>query len=311
MKTLSKSLTLQPLWTTYMQCLKALSDYLDLGNSTPWVFGATGHAFIMNISPDLCPSGPTAFSQKPINALTSNLGFDLSGTIFDKTAGDFKAQQETAWNMTRMAIDNDLPSFGWELKIPEYYVIHGYDKENYLFYDQDGKTLKKKWNTLGESQIGVVSIFSASPVKKKGGTNKTLKDAFTFALEFSRKPKEWTYPSYTTGLKAYDTWIDSLQQEKFNPFGLAYNAQVWAECRTYAVEFLKEAKKRARTKLLDNLIEHYDVVAWSLQKVARLFPMGVKDIDSESIETAIDTLFLAQEAEKAALAEMRPVLSQL
>jgi hypothetical protein len=55
------------------------------------------------------------------------------------------------------------------------------------------------------------------------------------------------------------------------------------------------------------------VVSWSLQKVAKLFPMPPKqaDFDAETIETAVDNLFLAKEAEKAAFAEMKLVISQL
>jgi len=143
MKKLSKAISIQPMWTSYMQCLKAINDYLEMGHDAAWIFGTTGHAFIMNIHPELCPSGPTAFSQKPINALTANLGFDLFGTVFDKSDSDFKIKQKEAWNMTKLTIDNDMPSFGWELNIPEYYIIYGYDKENYLFYDLNGKPLKR------------------------------------------------------------------------------------------------------------------------------------------------------------------------
>jgi hypothetical protein len=311
MKTLSKQPVLTCMWASYMQCLKAISDYLELGHSTPWIFGATGLGFIMNIHPELCPSGPTAFSQRPINALATNLGFDLYGTIFTKADKDFQAKQKEAWEMTRMAIDNDMPTFGWEMDKPEYYFIHGYDKENYLFLGFDGKVLKKKWNTLGESEIGVVSIFSANPGKKKAATSQTLKDTFTFALGFAKGDKDWMYPAYQSGLKAYTTWIEALQNGKADHFGLGYNAQVWAECKTNACEFLKEAKKKMKSKVMDNLVEHYDVISWSMQKVAVLFPFMGQEFDTEKTETAIDALFLAKEAEKAALTEMKLLLSQL
>ncbi len=311
MKTLTKKLSFECKWASYIACLKSISDYLDLGHSTPWIYGTSGYAFIMNIHKELCPSGPTAFSQEPINSLAANLGYDLYGTVFVKTDPGFKQKQKEAWEMTKLAIDNDLPTFGWELNIPEYYMIYGYDNENYLFYDLDGKPMKKKWDTLGETEIGVVSIFSGNPNNKEKSVNQILKETFEFTLKFAKKNKEWTFPLYENGLKAYEVWIDALQQDKYLLFGLAYNAQVWAECRANAFEFLKEAKQKLNTDILDNLIEHYDVISWSLQKVAKLFPMGIEKTDKESVETAIDSLFLAKEAEKAALAEMKHVLSQL
>jgi len=288
-----------------------MSDYMELKHSTAWIYGTSGHAFIMNIHPTLCPSGPTAFAQQPFHALAANLGFDLFGTAFHKDSVDFLQKLEEAWTNTKLAIDNDMPTYGWELDLPEFYMIFGYDKENYLFKGFEGNTLKKKWDTLGSSDIGWVCIYSANPNNKVADVNKTLKDAFTFALKFAKKNKDWTYPAYSNGVRAYDVWIDALQNDKYLLFGLAYNAQVWAECRSNACEFLKEAKAKLKSKLLDNLIEHYDVISWSLQKVAGLFPMGIEKTNSESIETPIDSLFLAKEAEKFALAEMKHILSQL
>ncbi|MBM4398707.1 MAG: hypothetical protein FJ041_00025 [Candidatus Cloacimonetes bacterium] len=311
MKTLSKPISIQPLWASYIQCLKAMSDYLELKHSAAWICGTTGYAFIMNIHPTLCPSGPTAFSQLPLNALAANLGFDLYGMSLSKNAPDFKVKQEEAWTSTQMAIDNDMPTLGWELNMPEFYMIYGYDKENYLFHELDSSKNKKKWNTLGVSRIGWLCLFSAVSNDAKATTQKLLKDTFGFVLDFARKNKDWTYPDYANGIKAYDIWMDSLRSNKFEPMGLAYNSQVWSECRSMAVEFLKEAKKKMRTKLLDNLIEHYDVVSWSLQKVAKLFPMNTEEVFPEQIDSAIDNLFLAKEAEKAALVEMKLLLSHL
>ena len=313
MKTLKNAINVNPLWSSYVTCLKAISDYCDLKYSTPWIYGGCGHAFILNVTADLCPSGPTAFSDRPMASLFRNLGIGLYGTIFDKHDPEFDRKQKEAWEMTCQAIDNNMPTFGWELGIPEYGIIYGYDNENYLFYDCQGKTQSRKWDTLGKTDIGVVSIFSANSEDKTADINKILKDTFTFALEFSKHNKELTYPLYANGLKAYDVWIDALEKEKYNPFGLAYNSAVWTECRTMAVEFLREASKQLKSHLLDNLIEHYDVVSWSLQKVAKLFPMPPKqtEYDNETIETAIDNLFLAKEAEKAAFTEMKQVISQL
>lgn len=301
------------MWTSYIACLKAISDYYKLEHSAAWIFGATGYAFILNITADLCPSGPTAFSDKPMASLAQNLGMSLYGTIFDKNDPDFAKKQKAAWEMTCMAIDNDMPTMGWEMGIPEYHIVYGYDDANYLYYDCQGKPQARKWDTLGKTDIGVVSLFSANQEETSADINKTLKDAFTFALAFSKHKKEWTYPLYSNGIKAYDVWIKALQSENLNPFGLAYNSAVWAECRLMAHEFLKEAAGKLKTHTLANLIEHYDVISWSLQKVAKLFPMPPQQAayDSETIESATDSLFLAKEAEKAAFEEMKQIITQL
>lgn len=311
MKQTDVKVTLQPLWTSYIQSLKAGSGLLGLNHSTAYIFGATGHAFIINIHPELCPSGPTCFSTAGMDKLAENLGIGISPEMFCPAEEEFSQRQNEVLNKIKAALDKGLPLIGWDLKVPEYYLILGYDKDRLLFLDLEGKPQSCLQSALGkgETQVGKVSFLS--PLQKTGDATKTLKDAFTFTLEFAQAGRQWVFPGYYTGKKAYSVWMDALQKGKADPMGLAYNAQVWSECRTYAVEFLKEAKSRLKTRLLDNLIEHYDVVAWSLQKVAKLFPMGIKEIDPDAVDTAADTLYLAQEAEKTALAEMRSVLSQL
>jgi len=54
-------LTYTPTWISHMGCLSGCTRYLNLPTTDSWIYGATGHAFIINISRDSCPSGPTAW----------------------------------------------------------------------------------------------------------------------------------------------------------------------------------------------------------------------------------------------------------
>lgn len=38
-----------PLWTTHIGCIKGCCDYNGMDISTPWIYGGTGHAFVINI----------------------------------------------------------------------------------------------------------------------------------------------------------------------------------------------------------------------------------------------------------------------
>lgn len=311
MKTSALKLTVQPLWTSYMQCFKAISDYLKLGHSTAEIFGATGHAFILNIHPELCPSSVTCFFAEPLDERARNLGFSVHTTIFAQSFEDFGQQQKEIWEAAKTFLDKGKPLIGWDLQIPEYYIINGYDKENYLFYDLKGQPQKVKWNKLGKGETTIANIKRIEQEDTVADLNKTLKDAFSMALDFARGKKEWVFPGYFSGKKAYAAWIEALQSGKGNHFGAVYNAHVWAECKSYGNLFLRETKKKLKSKLLDKLIEHYDVLTWSHQKVADIYTPDKEKYTSEEIETAVDALFLAQEADKAALAEMKSLISQL
>ena len=132
---------------------------------------------------------------------------------------------------TREAIDQGLPCYGWELDIPEYYVVHGHDDKGYYFKGplcESGKG-PKPWNELGDTTIGVLEMYVVKPGTAADDV-KTVKDAFEFALEHAKSSDKWVYPKYKSGLAGYDLWVTALQQGKADGFGTAFNAAVWAEC---------------------------------------------------------------------------------
>ena len=61
-------LTYTPAWISHMGCLSGCTRYLDIPATDSWIYGATGHAFIINISHDSCPSGPTAWKTQALSA---------------------------------------------------------------------------------------------------------------------------------------------------------------------------------------------------------------------------------------------------
>ena len=132
-----------PRWTSLIGCIKGCLDYLKQDVSDAWLFGATGHAFVLNISQGLCPSGPTAWDTAPSLALGRNIGYAVVGIdeYCPDKQNDLPFAQKQAWDYVRNAIDDGFPCFGWELQVPEYYVIYGYDETGYYISgpaDEDG-----------------------------------------------------------------------------------------------------------------------------------------------------------------------------
>ncbi len=37
-------------WTSHLGCVKGCLDYLNIDISDAWLYGATGHAFIINVA---------------------------------------------------------------------------------------------------------------------------------------------------------------------------------------------------------------------------------------------------------------------
>lgn len=314
------NLTWRPKWVSYLGCLKGCIDYLGIDVSDAWLFGATGHAFIINMHKVVCPSGPTAWGDGDIQAnLGKNIGYTLDGVGGMKSNNDFAEKQRAAWDKIRGALDEGLPCYGWELEIPEYYVIYGYDEQGYYYSGpgcDEGKG-PKPWQELGDTGIGWLEVACVNP-GRAAGDQEAVKKALEFALEFSESPAKWVRPDYKAGTAGFDTWISALETGTADGFGMAYNAAVWSECRGFAVAFLREARERLGTQtaaLFDEALHPYEVLASNLKTVADTFPFhGLKPEhikDQERLHPALECLKSARDAEALGLKALERLVEAL
>jgi hypothetical protein len=313
-----------PKWVSKLGCIKGCLDYLGINASDAWIYGASGHAFIINVHEVVCPSGPTAWNSPGMLKLVENLGCKIESVSSHKSAADFEEKKNRTWEFTKAAIDAGFPCYGWELEIPEYFVVYGYDDNSYLFKgprtnDPTASEAKPKpWQELGEAETGVLYMSSVKPGQAKSDSA-VVKEALAFAVEHSSNPKKWTFPKYMTGPAAYDNWIGALESETALGFGVAYNAEVWHECRHLAVEFLKEAKKRLANPKLDLLFDEacgrYEVVRDKLKEITGLFPFlafvpeHIKDAARR--EKAINLLKATRDAESRGLETLAKIVEAL
>jgi len=267
-----------PRWVSHLGCVHGCLAYLGADISIPWLYGGTGHAFIINVHEVVCPSGPTAWNYvKLLFDLPLNLGFRVSGVYArNDNPAAFAAKQKEAWEHIRASLDKGIPCYGWELHAPEFYTIHGYDDVGYYFSGPgcDNGRGPKPWHEVGMSPIGVLEMYSIESCAPEPD-ERVVKDAFSFALEHAENLEDWIFPGYRAGPPAYDLWAQALEDGTANRFGQGYNAAVWAECRENAVVFLKEARARLSGKadaLFDEAIGHYTVVNTKLQALAKLHP---------------------------------------
>ena len=316
-----KNLTWSPKWVSHMGCVKGCLDYLGIDITDAWLYGGTGHAFIINIHKDLCPSGPTAWKTMMLFDGGKNLGYDFEGVFAWKDEPiKFAEFQKQAWDFAKKSIDAGLPLYGWELDTPEFYVIYGYDQASYYFSGPgaNGGIAPKPWGELGESDIGLIELYNIKP-KESQPDRVIITSALKNALKHAQNPKDWIYENYASGLRAYDFWIEALENGRASRFGMSYNAAVWHECRTHAVEFLQEGKMRlggSASSHFSGGIDNYAVVADRLGKVTNSYPWTPKDGDATipvdaQCQTVVEWLKEAQEAEAAGLISLKNIVDAL
>jgi len=322
MKTLD-GLAWVPKWVSYLGSMKGCFDYLGIEISDAWLYGASGHAFILNIHNELCPSGPTSWKSNRMTELCMNCGCDIENIASHKYQKGFTEAQKRAWNRVRFAIDRGLPSFAWEMAIPEYYVIYGYDKKRYIFHGpmRQNTISRIPWDELGTTEIGFLEVYIISP-SDPARDELIVRDALEYAVEWSNASNEWTLPDYTAGPMGYDVWMGTLENNIADGLGAAYNAAVWAECRYNAVDFLREAKNRlddSMMLLFDDAIARYKSVSDNLNLVSGTYPFldatdeqrdrNVRDTKRKAI--AIRALERAKKAEEKGIASLRKILDSL
>jgi len=313
-------------WVSHMGCIKGCLDFLGLPISNAWLYGGTGHAFVINLHEQVCPSGPTAWKTEKIFELGTNLGYKFDGVFATKQQENFAEMQKRAWEHVQYAIDQGKPCYGWELEIPEFYVVFGYDNASadtggYYFSGpgcDEGKG-PKPWQELGDTGIGILEMYSVWPGEAADDAT-TVKQALSFALDFAASPNEWTFEGYKSGLAGYDTWINALKNGQASDMGMRFNTGVWLECRKHAAGFLKEANARLAGRAkeqIDEAMLHYTAVAENLGKVAQLYPWSFEASDEDMLpvnaksEAAVKALQAARDAEAAGLQALEKIVAAL
>lgn len=232
----------EPTWVSQMGCLKGCLAQMGVEITWPHLYGLTAQAFVINMHPTCCPSGPTAWkSAEMIATLLPNLGAEVQFVIGSKWENNRTEARAEAWEMTRRHLDADLPVYGWELDIPEYYVVYGYDQTGYYFrgpHHEDGAG-PLAWQALNETDIGVVTMAGLNP-RPHSHIRTSVTEALDMALRVADPEDPWSGEDYARGPKAFEVWSHALASGIADEFGHRYCASVWAECRHHAVRFLTE-----------------------------------------------------------------------
>jgi len=304
-------------WASFLGCTQACSNYLGEGHSAHWLWGVSGYAFLINIHPELCPSGPTAFDNSFLKSNAAALGLQFESIVFNKYEDEFAPKQQEAHARVKQALENDVPVFGWELGIPEYYLLAGTDDKGYLYFDFDSSVKHCPLDSIATSGIGMAEFNLLSPTGASVEPLDQIKSALKFLQDYHSHPEQFALPGYTMGNAAYGVWITALEEGKADPFGLAYNSNVWAEARSHALGFIREMKGKLSvshdTSLLDNAISDFGIVSSDLNQLCQIyhFPPREGDQTPENAAVAIQLLMQARAAEESGIQALLRFASQL
>jgi len=301
-------------------CIKGCLEYLGSDVSFPWLYGGTGHAFIISLDPGVDVSSPDSWNHQPQFDLGRNLGYAVDGfSVYGPDAGDaMPAKQREAWDTVRANIDAGVPCFGFELKAfyGGFWVIYGYDDVGYYYSGwEEGGPLP--WEKLGDQSIPVLEVRSVR-LCDAAPADKVVRDALSFALHHAENPPDLIYPWAKAGPAAWAYWAEALESGEAKRDHHTYNLQLWLECREAGVAFFEETKVRLPgccDAAFDAAAAQYALVCDGLRELLALHPEREKaDWGPESTFTSPEAAALVRlvgDADAAGLDSLREILKAL
>jgi hypothetical protein len=238
-----EKLAMAPFNTTLMGVVKGALDYHKAQVSAPMVFGASGHAFLINIHKQLCPSGPYCWNGDAAKPLIKNLGLEMTDLGFFSTQST-PEERAAVERKLRDALDRDIPCSLCHL---ENQLIAGYDDEGFFTMQPwapqvdfpPARLSFGSWKEFGDPiHANFYTLTRGEPVDQR----KAVLESLDYAVDLHRNPTRHSLKDYGIGPDAYANWANAAAE-----FGASHgnwwNATVWSECRQMASRYFAEIQQ--------------------------------------------------------------------
>lgn len=293
--------------TSQMGVIEAASSYFGLPWSVPDLFVGGGHAFVTNVSHDLCPSSPYVWQTmktwplyKNLNLSVEMIGFTLPGESSDDEREKFNESLIEALDAGKAC----------SVLCLDHQVVVG--------YDQQGFVLSQPWGPMPDADPTPPRLtfdswegflngppLIAFTMSKSNGSNSSwrdsLNDAVSYALDVWDNPNNHTEGEiYGMGPDAYVNWLKGLEDGFGNQHGAWWNGIVWSECKYMASTFfaVQPDSLNLPAELTQNLSSAYSDAASALMKASE------KELDTSHKKEAVER---ASRAESSAVSLLREI----
>lgn len=289
-------------WSSCAMAICGLLEFTERPCSLPIVMGLTGHAFRLNVVPEnVHIAGPTMFRfEEVLQQGLRNIGFRtrvvsrmtavIPGPNANLVSPDLLTPEARlkrqlpellpeALELIHRSIDKGYPALSWDLFIPEFGLIYGYDDDarELRAGDNCGHDQNIPYDALGRGLLEELFVLVLDePVETDRRT--MLQGALDTALAHYRG-EEPGGPLCAHGLAAYDAWRDAFQRGGVEPNGNAYTIAVAQDARRHAALFWQEVADTWTDAVFDAVRPAcreasalYGQIAEEYAVLARLFP---------------------------------------
>lgn len=294
-----------PFNTTLLGVLRGVADFYGVTASDAMLYGVTGHAFVINIHDQLCPSGPYCWERAGFHRLVRNLGIEMVDHGFfggDSTSVDRQRLEQ----ILQQQLDAGRPCSLMNL---ENQMITGYDDTGFVTAQPwapkvDFPPAHLEFGTWDEFGTDCHANFYSFNLVDPAAPLTAVSDSLAYAIDLFEHSATHTSPPYGIGPDAYENFISAVTAGAGDSHGNWWNATVWAECRQQAGAYFDE---------LSTQFEQIAPTATQLAEHFRTVSAGLLKVSDKSLEAAekIDTLKSLKDQELAAVGPLRSCLEDL
>jgi hypothetical protein len=223
-----------------------------------WLFGLSGYAFLVNITKGIGPCAPYYWEKNDFSTVCMrNLGLDL---FCDEEYITVKSDEKQKQNITKHI--KSVLDQGYILLMAslEYQLIVGYEENRFIvtspWGDAPSETKYIEFDTLD----GLREFMTVSTIKpsKIGDLKEGIIRTINYAISLYENPPKTK--DYAMGIKAYDFWLECMNEENYNSHGSWWSSIVWSENKKHAGEFVEVVKEHiGGDDILDDISERYEI----------------------------------------------------
>jgi predicted DNA-binding transcriptional regulator YafY len=282
------------------------------------LMGMTGMAFHFIVHETACPSSVTVYDWGMEHfTMLDRIGVhsEIVLVFRDPRLNTFHMIQEDALAKIKASIARGVPAITWApTGLLEFGLIDGYDDGDEVLFVQD--CLNSDPDPLSYGNLGISEVPYLFVQILKGRVEidpeKIYRDSLEYGLREWNKEQHST-PGYACGRKAYANLISTLERGDYDPFGLAYNLNVYADSKACIAKYLEYVAARSgELKGLEGTIDLYRQVAANYQEITRLVPFtgpGGQAFDPGKAPAVLALVRQCCDLEERAMAEIEKALA--
>ncbi len=232
----------EPYATTLLSVIKGISDYYNLDYSRAFVYGASAHAFLINIHNQLCPSGPYCWNGPWLEKQLKLMGLNMTDLGFYHNESKAEERTELEVKIKRF-IDKDIPCSVLNL---DNQIVCGYDDDGLLFVQpwkgfDDSTPARLTYGTWKEFKGEIHVSFQAYESFEPATKYEIVKQSLITAVEILENGDKYQFDNYALGLKAYDYFLEAFETQSMG-HGCWWNANVWENAERWLLSTLLRLK---------------------------------------------------------------------